>query len=118
MFCRLRHARAAVMLRHRLMAGDVLSWGVLRDRSGSRFRRENPRAKLRTIHVGRLCAGQGWDQQHEGCSDGQCEAFHDDPAFLNESFTRIVRTRDVSRQQAVHTRRTSGGAGAATEAGR
>ena len=75
------------MLRHRLMAGDVLCWAVLRDCGGSGFGHEDPRAKLRTIHVRRLCAGQGWRQQHEGCGDEECEAFHDDPAFLNECFT-------------------------------
>jgi hypothetical protein len=101
-FCGLRHVRAAMMLRHRLMAGDVLCWAVLRDRGGRGFRHEDPRAKFRTIHIGRLCAGQGWRQQHEGRSGEQCETFHDDPAFLNECFTSIVRTHDVSRQQGSH----------------
>jgi len=89
------------MLRHRLVPGDVFSRGVRHDRCLSRLRHKDPRAKFRAIHVRRLCAGHRWHQQREGRGCKECEAFHDDPAFLSGYCTvsrAHARREPVSRR--------------------
>jgi hypothetical protein len=73
-----------MMLRHRLVTGDVLTGRLRCDDARRRLRHKDPGAKFRTIDVWRLRTGHGWHEERN-CRDGEKsrEAFHDDPALLD-----------------------------------